>query len=316
MRISGRNKDGFSIVMVLVGTALLGLLALCFSEMIGGAMKGQKNVQNAVDFDILKTSINMVLNTKACDGAFKNAAGNNVELNFPGTMPLGTNIIVAASPFPIAKILQGNSLIAEQGASLGGGMKISKLELVDAIYDGDQAIGSPAVTYKAFVATLNVEATKASGSYGNQSPRATFSMRLLLRPNAGNTAGAVEKCGPSDGVGSCPTEMTLVSGSGATSFCIDKNRTIQNSGQSHTSAMHRCIIAGKRLCYSYEWVAACQSGNIPGMLGTLEWALDWFQDSGGILAAAYVVGANPTCASGGEQRLNGTPSVSFRCCKR
>jgi|GEM_PF-2679943 len=192
MRITVRNKDGFSIVMVLVSAALLGLLALGFSEMIGGAMKGQKNVQNAVDFDILKTSMNMVLNTKACDGAFKNAAGNSVELSFPGSMLLGTNIIAAASPVPIAKVLQGNSLIAEQGGNLGGGMTISKLELVDAIYDGDQTVGG--VPYKAFVATLNVEATKAAGSYGKQSPQQKFSVRLLILPNAANTLGTVQRC--------------------------------------------------------------------------------------------------------------------------
>ena len=184
--------------MVLVAAALLGLLALGFSEMIGGAMKGQKNVQNAVDFDILKTSINMVLNTKACDGAFKDSAGNNVTMNF-GTTPLTlsppTNLIAPGTSVGINEIYQGNSLIAKNGANLGGRMKISKLEFTDAIYDGDQILGTPAVTYKAFVATLNVEATKASGSYGNQSPKKTFSVRLLLRPDASNTAGAVEKCG-------------------------------------------------------------------------------------------------------------------------
>jgi len=196
--------------MVLVGFALLGALALGFSQVIGDALKGQKNVQNAVDFDILKTSINMVLNTKACDGAFKDASGNSVQLVFPASMPVGTNIIAAASPFPIAKILQGNSLIAEKDANLGGGMKISKLEFTDAIYDGDQALGTPAVTYKAFVATLNVEATKAAGFYGDQAPKKTFSVRLLVLPNASNTSGTVERCGTLRASGGGFTRMQVL----------------------------------------------------------------------------------------------------------
>jgi len=191
------KRGGFSIVMVLVAVALLGLLALGFSEMIGGALKGQKNVQNAVDFDVLKTSINMVLSTKACDGAFKDAAGHNVQLNFPASLsltPPNNNIIAPGTGVAIQKINQGNTVIAENDASMGGGMKISKLEFVDAIYDGDQTLGIPAVSYKAFVATLNVETQKAAGAYGKQNLSQKFSVRLLLKPDAANTSGTVEKC--------------------------------------------------------------------------------------------------------------------------
>jgi len=189
------RRAGFSIVMVLVSAALLALLALGFSQVIGDAFKGQKSVQNAVDFDILKTSINMVLNTKACDGAFKDGSGNNIQLSFPAVMSTGTNIILASTPVPVAKILQGNSIVAELGGSLGGGMTLSKLELLDAIYDGDQVVGTPPVMYRAFVATLNVEVSKSAGTFANPRPMRKFSVRLLARPNAGNTAGVVEKCG-------------------------------------------------------------------------------------------------------------------------
>jgi len=187
--------------MVLVSAALLGLLAIGFSQLIGDASKGQKSVQNAVDFDILKTSINMVLNTKACDGAFRDAAGNIVSLSFPASLVPGTNIISGTSPISVQKIMQGNSTIAELGTSLGGGMTVSKLELRDALYDGDQIMGTPAVTYRAFVASLYVETEKAKGAYGNQKPSKTFSIRLLLKPNVSNTAGTVEKCEASSASG-------------------------------------------------------------------------------------------------------------------
>ena len=147
----------------------------------------------------------MVLNTKVCDDAFKDSSGNNLQLSFPSSMPVGTNIIAAANPVPVAKILHGNSVITERDASLGGGMRISKLEFTDAIYDGDQTLGTPAVAYKAFVATLNVEASKAAGSYGKQNPKQTFSSRILLRANASNSAGTIEKCAGRANVWIVPT---------------------------------------------------------------------------------------------------------------
>lgn len=187
-----RQGQGFSIVMVLVAAALMGLMAVAFSELISTAMKGQKSVQNDVDFDILKTSINVVLSSKACDGAFKNSAGDNVQLSFPATMPIGTNIIAAASPVPVQKIILGNSVIAEKGGNLGGGMKISKLEFTDAIYDGDQTLGTPAVKYKAFVATLNVVAAKTA-AYGSQVLSKAFRVRLLTETIP--SGGVVKLCG-------------------------------------------------------------------------------------------------------------------------
>ena len=197
--------------MVMVGAALLGLLAVLFSEMIGNAFKGQKSVQNAVDFDILKTSINMVLNTKACDGAFKDAAGNNVQFSF-GSTPLSlnpvVNVIAAGTSVPVKKIMLGNSVVAETGAQLSGGLKVSKIEFVEAIYDGEHSVGTPAVLYKAFVVMLNVEAETAKNTFGNRNPKKSFSARVLLRPNAANSAGIVEKCSTSSASSSFSTIVT------------------------------------------------------------------------------------------------------------
>jgi len=188
-KVNGTSK-GFSIVQVLVAGAIASVLMVAFGQYLNSAMKGQKSVQNAVDFDILKTSINMVLNTKACDGAFKsNASGDNVQLSFPATLPLGTNIIAATSPIAIDNIRQGNTVLATLGLNLGAGMTISSLAFTDAIFDGDQVIG--ANTYKAFVATLNIGAQKAAHSYGAPGYSANFSVRLLVNPST----SLVERCG-------------------------------------------------------------------------------------------------------------------------
>jgi len=202
-----RSSQGFSIVIVLVAAALLGILALAFSEMIGGAMKGQKSVQNAVDFDVLKTSLNMVLSTRACDGAFKNSGGSNVSLSFAASVAPGTNVIT--TPLSVTKVLQGSTPIADLSSpNLGGGMKLTKLEFVDAIYDGDQSVSG--TLYKAFVATLRVVATKQSGSYGAPGYSKDFSVRIL----ANAASGLVEKCGSPQGTSlkSCGPNATNTAG--------------------------------------------------------------------------------------------------------
>lgn len=53
-----KNKSGLGIVQVLIATVMLGLLSVAAVNMISGTAKGQKSIQNAADFDILKASIN------------------------------------------------------------------------------------------------------------------------------------------------------------------------------------------------------------------------------------------------------------------
>ncbi len=192
MRVS-KFPSGFSLVGVLVASAILGVLALTFSKYLTNAMKGQQFVQNAVDFDILKTSINMVLGTKACDGAFRDASGSLLTLAYSPNPSPGTNII--SSPVSVAKIHQGSSIVADlSNPNLGGGLTLSKMEITDAVYDGTQLSGG--TSYNAFVAVLNVTAQKAQGALGGSGGfQKSFSVRLLLRPNA--TGGIVEKCGSS-----------------------------------------------------------------------------------------------------------------------
>lgn len=176
----------------MIGVSILTLLIYAFTQFLTGAMKGQKNVQNAVDFDILKTSINLVLNTSACDGAFKDASDQKVALNFSAPLTLGANIL--ASPLPVAKIYQGNSAIVDMSSpNLGGGLKLNKLEFTNVLYDGDQTLLG--VSYKAFLATLLVDVLKPAGSVGLKGFSKNFSVRLLVLPNA--SGGVVEKCATS-----------------------------------------------------------------------------------------------------------------------
>lgn len=187
---------------------MLGFLVLAFSQFIGNAQKGQKNVQNAVDFDILKTNLNLVLNTSACNGAFSgSASGSDVVFTFPATIAPGTNILSGSSPVPIFEIKQGSTVVARINENMGGGMKITKLQFIDAIYDGDQNVGTPSVTYKAFVATLNVEAEKALNSMGTPGYSTNLGIRLLVLPT-GATTGTIKKCAVSSSSPGEPMDPT------------------------------------------------------------------------------------------------------------
>ncbi len=169
----------------------MGVLALGFSQLLSGAMKGQKHVQNAVDFDILKTSLNQVFSTKACDGALYTGAANTTFTFPPGLTP-GTDLANPASfpdGIPVDEVRHGISRIARRNDTLSGGLKITSLALTSAIFDGDQAVGG--VNYKALAARFRVKATKLGSSIGSTELEHNLSVRLL----ANASDGKVEKCG-------------------------------------------------------------------------------------------------------------------------
>ncbi len=186
----------------MVSGVILFLIMAAFMQFFSGALKGQKNVQNAVDFDILKSSLTLVFNSKACDGAFQTKAGLPIDVVLPAgqlwsTLVPGTNIIGPTSPLPVYQIKHGGAPIISIDPAvqtMGGGTTISKLQLTNAIYDGDRSIGT--TVYKSFAATLLVEVSKQSGSYGGMGYSKLFGLRILVNPvNA--SSGPVEKCSPS-----------------------------------------------------------------------------------------------------------------------
>jgi len=196
IKSSSAKVNGFSILQAMVGMAILGIAAAGFMTFLNTAQKGQKNVQNAVDFDMFKTSLNLVFNTKACDNSLIGAGGTPLTIAWSSPPALGANLIVAGSPLPIFQVKYGSSLLAEISKSIPhnstGGMTLSKFQVVDAIYDGEQSIGSD--TYKAFSSLIEIEATKASGSLGAQKYSTKIAVRLLANTAPG-VVGQVQKCG-------------------------------------------------------------------------------------------------------------------------
>ena len=161
---------------------------MAFMQAINGAAKGQQNVQNAVDFDIFKSTLNLIANSRACDGAFRDETGQPVRLTYVGAMVPGTSILSPAAPLAVAKLYFGATPLATPGMPMGAGMKLSKLEFVEAIYERDVVVG--AVTYRSFAALLHVEATKQIGAQGG----AGYATNLGVHVLAGFANGSIEKC--------------------------------------------------------------------------------------------------------------------------
>ncbi len=261
--MKSQKKSGFSIIEILVASMFLVAITYGFFQFLSGAMKGQKNVQNAVDFDILKTSLNLVLNTKACDGAFR-SGGQAVQITLPvgqnwSTLVTGTNVISAGAPLPIESIHQGSSVIISNpstDANLGGGLSVSKLEFTNAIYDGDQTVETDPVThttanFKAFAATLLLEVTKQSGSIGVQKFSKTFGVRILSNPLS-TPAGKVERCssGQAKGMILCSDPDSDITNPSHNPLCA---RAAANNGKGD---------AGAR-------VVSCPDTRFPSSIGTL-----------------------------------------------
>ena len=194
---SVKQRFGFSILEMMIGIAILATVMVGFSQFLNGAMKGQKSVQNAVDFDILKTSINAVLNTQACDGAFQGSSGL-VQL-FAVAPPSGPGELLSA-PVAIQQIKQGSAVIVDRAQpALGGGLTLSNLEFTSALADGGESVTESGVTtlYSRYVVTLHVAVAKSAGSMGGTGFSKIFSARVLVDPANGFR---IEKCSKSEGV--------------------------------------------------------------------------------------------------------------------
>ncbi len=152
-----KHGNGFSLVGVLVAAGIMGFLAVVFSQMISNSQKGQKSVENSIDFDILRSSIQLVLNKPSlCGAAFKNSDTTDPIARFHPTTSIPTDK-------KLHSIFMGSSKIAEVGMNLGGGLTITKLELEFIPPPLPPAPPPPPNNYEV---NLIVEASKASGAYG------------------------------------------------------------------------------------------------------------------------------------------------------
>jgi len=297
------SPRGFSLVQVLIATGLLGVLALAFSQLFSGAFKTQQRVQNAVDFDILKTSLNQVFSTKACDGALYTGAALTIFVFPPGMLP-GTNLVTAATPggITVDEVKHGNSPVVVRNQVLSGSLKITGLAITSAIYDGDQAVDP--ILRIAFSARFRLEATKL-GSIASAPLDHTLPVRLL----AAATNGRVEKCGSSGPEAlTCPAGMTKVGSDPLTEYCISTAKESPDRLSADASLACATKSPAARLCDQNEWIRAC--GELPASLGFLTGTAERNLDAG----CRGGSGASGSCTTWSSNCNPFSEVMPYRCC--
>ena len=116
------KNNGFTIMQVVVAAGLIAIVSVAAMSMMTGLMQSQKGVQNAVDFDTLKMSVQRVLERKAlCDIAFYDQADTAVAaFNPAGAVP---------SARALGTLRMGTTKIAQVGSDLGGGLRVDAITL-------------------------------------------------------------------------------------------------------------------------------------------------------------------------------------------
>ncbi len=151
------RRRGFSLVTVLVSSALLGTLALVFTSMMRSTQKGQTSVRNAADFETLKSTVAMILGNRAkCATAFWNSAGTAAAKYSP------TGTVSATESFGSLRL--GSSTVAAAGLDLGAGLTLTGLSLEPVAGIAPDTTSIPGHVVHSVALTL--EAAKSQDSIG------------------------------------------------------------------------------------------------------------------------------------------------------
>lgn len=161
-----RSKSGMNLVSVMISGAIGIIILAAITQGTINSSKGQKAVQGNIEFDNLKTAINLVLqNNDTCRQGFK-----HLPVAGPPAVPakFGPVAIVNTELFNQLVLSQGgaSSLVVQQGQDLGGGLRVTTLRLA---YQPPFADGVVVGTTKQHYVQLEVEVTKtANTSFGAQ----------------------------------------------------------------------------------------------------------------------------------------------------
>jgi hypothetical protein len=157
MNASKHSQNGFSIAGAMVGLAITGIAFAALAQYLSTAQSATGGMQNKIDFQILKGSIEQALSNSAmCENAFKGSTFKPGRGIVFGKVDQSPNQMIAVRGTEGGEGLYvGTSLAAYVGQDLGAGLSITTLEL--------KAIGDEVVP-NLFPVELRVEASKKPGS--------------------------------------------------------------------------------------------------------------------------------------------------------
>jgi len=202
-----RNRLGFSLVEVMLVVGLVTIIALGFSKLMMGGLKGQRTVQDAADLNTFGNALQQVMSVNSsCDA---NLALGTTPVQFdtagPYPSPLQTTIPGTINPIiseidypmpkpgssPVTYIPNPNSPLIKTGGSWGGWI-VNQIGIV--------VKGSPGPNQ--YYITLEVEFKKKLDSNGvplslgsSTGLRQTTALSVTTTPVAGTTTAKVTGCG-------------------------------------------------------------------------------------------------------------------------
>jgi hypothetical protein len=164
-----KQKQGFSLVQVLVAAVLVGLIAITLSQVLNLSFKGQKSVVQSSEFQNTVTLIKLALSDPSrCPLALQNASGVKVVPPNPNSTTFDVGDI------PIEKIAVGASVIADL-AAVNPPVKITDMRLKQVI-NGNPNTGLP------YTMMLRIEGSKGAGALGGSGMQTEIPISVTIQP--------------------------------------------------------------------------------------------------------------------------------------
>ncbi len=177
------SNHGVGLLQIIAGLSIITGMIYMVTNLLNTSLKGQRNIQNKVDFDLITGSITQLIMTPSlCQGAFRKS--DNTSVVFDPTVSTTTDI---------NHIVMGNSTLITLNQVVPGGLTISKLQF-ESLGGTPTSVTISSVNYKEHMLKLNLEAKKQKGSYGGDRLSRQFIMKILT-PQTG--AQTVELCSSS-----------------------------------------------------------------------------------------------------------------------
>ncbi len=200
-----KSESGFGIASVLIAAAMLAVITLAISKVITNGQQGQKAVSDSVEFSILKSNIQKIVdNQLLCSTAFQTKIAPITNLT---VLNNGIGTVT-----PVGQIRLGTLPVASQGMEISPGLQISKLEMRQ--LTGGVAAGGGFQ----FQVALILEATKEKGGYGgnilSNDRNNNFFMLNIQTDNTNKIESCVSKTLPLN----CPAGRPLIAGADPGTF--------------------------------------------------------------------------------------------------
>lgn len=185
------NQSGQSLIQVMIGMVLLGVLAMFFAQMNTSAIKGQNSVRLSSDFNHFASLVALALQNQSVCTANLGVSGNFSQVTFNTTSPQPITINQLTYP-------TGGGIIVRNGASPSQGLTVSALQIkqFQTLTAGTD-----------YLATLHIEVTKTKGTFSGASI-VQEDIPLYLKTTVSGSTATIIQCNAS--TISSTTDLTMI----------------------------------------------------------------------------------------------------------